>query len=707
VKVHGYTLSQVEIAGVRLRLYPHQAAVLNEWDNRDALVLVTKTGSGKTRAVALPVLKRHEAAVFVYPTNALIADQAASLQQLMDDEGVTYREWTPETANHKSGDEEYALVQVNAETLEEFRKVWRMAHKGDALLRLLRQDKRKLVLVNPDILYLVFALRYGRTSAEAIAHLQAYTTVVFDEFHLYNGVELAHALFMIQLARQIGTFKRVVLLSATPNPEVRLYLCALLKPMEVDANVSVPESIVGERTVAHDVQLLPLPTSHSDVVETAREKVLELVSELRKLQADNMEANACGRYVPCVVILNSVVNAIALEDALVDAGIARDGISPIRGLSARGTRDVRAKLLVIGTSAIEVGIDFEADYLIFEAGDATSFMQRFGRIGRHRQGQAILLCPYREAAALQALGDEISRDTLERNISAIYPQQNPRAWFISTFGGMITVCAQAYNFKLMVTDDRSADDAMKERINQWMDGTLADYARMLGVERIFLQTQRKLKSDWFAHYCEINTFRTSLPSQKVWDVSEKERGREWSYQADVKTLLARAERLWFNDKHQRLYVTGYRARHHVWFAKSFDDQPDLVGTIQTTAHYSYDEMQFIQDGHLTSVSHVMNRPKHHIFVFAPIELANELDWRIAWFSCGAKGRYIIAFDGDALLLKEIYDRWKQFPTEGETLIESSCMNLGPDHRSSAPLVDLSSDLVLRFQDHGGMRKTQQ
>jgi hypothetical protein len=177
---------------------------------------------------------------------------------------------------------------------------------------------------------------------------------------------------------------------------------------------------------------------------------------------------------------------------------------------------------------------------------------------------------------------------------------------------------------------------------------------------VLKQTLPKLKRDWFAHYAEINTFRTSLPSQIVWDVSEKERGREWSYEADVKTLLTRAERLWFNKQHNRLYVKGYGAWHYVWFNKSFYDTPDLVGTIQTTADYPPDEMQFMQEGHLTPVSHVMHKPQHHIFVIAPFELAAELDWRIAWFCCGPSRnpRYLIAFDGDALVLKEIYDRWK-------------------------------------------------
>lgn len=654
--VRGYALPQVEVADVRTRLYTHQVAMLNEWDAHDAFVLVTKTGSGKTRAVALPVIKRHESAVFVYPTNALIADQARAIQQLMRDESVTYREWTPERANDKLGDEEYALVQVNADTLEEFRKAWRMARKGDALKRLLSGDKRRIVLVNPDILYLIFSLQYPG-AAEAIGYLQNYTTAVFDEFHLYTGVELAHALFMIHLARRMGTFKRVALLSATPNEEVNTYLDALLKPHVVDATVSVPQPVVGQRTVAHDVELLPLPTPRGDVVETAQAKVLELVDEIRKLQADNANANTRGEYVPCVVILNSVVTAIALEDALVEAGIPRDAIAPIRGLSARSTRDVRGKLLVIGTSAIEVGIDFQTDYLIFEAGDAASFMQRFGRIGRHRTGKALLMCGYREAAALESLSDDIFRPALERGVTAIYPQQDARAWFVSTFGGMVSVCAQAHNFKRKIADDWTADDAMRAQIHQWMDETLAAYAQTLGTERVLKQTLPKLKRDWFAHYADIDSFRTSLRSQQVWDVDEKERARDkWCYDADVKTLLTRAERLWFNRKHNRLYVKGYGARRYVWFAKSFDDLSDLVGTIQTTACFLPEEMKFMTDGHLTPVSHVMHKPKHHIFVIGPLQMSQDLDWRIAWFRCGSKGRYLVAFDGDALLLKEIYDR---------------------------------------------------
>lgn len=65
--------------------------------------------------------------------------------------------------------------------------------------------KTKIIFTNPDILFLIFAFRYR---GEALAALQGYRTLVVDEFHLYQGVEFAHALIMVHLARHMGMFGR-------------------------------------------------------------------------------------------------------------------------------------------------------------------------------------------------------------------------------------------------------------------------------------------------------------------------------------------------------------------------------------------------------------------------------------------------------------------------------------------------------------------
>ena len=60
----------------------------------------------------------------------------------------------------------------------------------------------------------------------------------------------------------------------------------------------------------------------------------------------------------------------------------------------------------------------------------------------------------------------------------------------------------------------------------------------------------------------------------------------------------------------------------------------------------------MQEGHKTSVSHLLTfRP--HIFVVVPKTVEKDVDWRLPVFECG---RHLIAFDGAALLLSELWQR---------------------------------------------------
>ena len=293
-------------------------------------------------------------------------------------------------------------------------------------------------------------------------------------------------------------------------------------------------------------------------------------------------------------------------------------------------------------------------------------MQRFGRLGRHSVGQAFLLATPRECEAVKSLGDDISRDALEEGIKTIYPRQDAKGWFVDTQCGAFTVLAQAENFRSRIIDDWSADESMKTEIEEWLDTTLTDYAKKMcltQMKRARLKLRRK--PTWFEHYKALDSFRTSLPSIEIWDAREKfERGREPYYTADLQTLLRRTTVRW-NEKYQRMEVKkGYDKWYQVYLHKSFTDkhEDECCGIPFTTAGYSVEDMQFIQEGHPTSVSHVMAKQKYkervtgHLFVLVPEYFRHELDWRIAWFRCGSRGKYIIAFDGDALLLKEIYDR---------------------------------------------------
>jgi hypothetical protein len=65
-----------------------------------------------------------------------------------------------------------------------------------------------------------------------------------------------------------------------------------------------------------------------------------------------------------------------------------------------------------------------------------------------------------------------------------------------------------------------------------------------------------------------------------------------------------------------------------------------------------------QDGEPTPVSDLMGRENHIFTVVPKAEVEAELDWRLPVFEAG---RYVIAFDGAALLLLESYRRVSRGP----------------------------------------------
>ena len=661
VRVLPSRLPLVQHPSARQLLYPHQAAMLDEWENHDSFLLVSKTGTGKTIAGVLPVLKHGLRAICVYPTNELIRDQVRNISGIAEREGLRVCVQTPDTTGEEYASADVILVHIDASRLDEWRRRRHLSKKWRALRDLLEADKPKLVLTNPDILFLIFGLRYH---AEPLAQLPGYDALIIDEFHLYSGVELAHALYMVHLGRSLGAFRKVVLMSATPPPEVAEALHNVLgQPLVVDANTTCNHAVVAEREAVREVEITARLAS-SDVVETAVGVVHELAEDVRRRRSENTAAD----YVPAVVVVDSVVNAIRLEDRLVEEGWCRQDLAIIRGLSARRVRETAGKLIAIGTSAIEVGIDFVCDYLIFEASEAASFMQRFGRVGRHTLGRAYVLCKSNVLAGIQRLSSPVERGELERRVYDWYPEREARAWFVASLLGLLSALTLTENLVKRVSDDWNGSAEQLATVETQVERIGQTYAHTIGCEaRLFARAMAKLRkmrvgdpaNQWLAAYRDLNTFRTSLPSEWVLDFAERERrGGEWDaakYTVDIAALLRRADGLRYNEKiphpegHQgMLTVKGYGRYKRVWVPMTFSDEQ--CGVLYRTAEYP--DLCFIQEGHKASVSHVMAM-RDHVFVVVPRTAERDLDWRLPVFDCG---KHLIAFDGTALLLCELFNR---------------------------------------------------
>lgn len=471
------TLPLVQHPLVLTPLYHHQAVMLDEWTNHRTFLVGTKTGTGKTAAAVLPILKYKESAVMVYPTNELIRNQVAGVANMARLEGLNPCIYDPETTKEEFGKADVLLVHIDAAALEKWGREKGWGSKWKVLSRLLESEKTKVIFTNPDILFLIFALRYR---GEALAALQGYRTLVVDEFHLYQGVEFAHALFMVHLARHMGMFERVVLLSATPDPQVKKTLRDFFAPLEIDLSTRSKYAVQKNRTAVHGIKIIPCHAG-TDPVETAVATVTSLKRKLIELGKQQNDPD----YIPAVVVLNSVVNAIRLEDRLVEEGFSREELLIVRGLSQRGIRQKRPEhLLVIGTSAIEVGVDFKCDYLVFEAFEAPSFMQRFGRVGRHRPGTAFVICPENVRAGIEGLGAEVTRDEFETKVYDWYMTPESRPWFIATRSGIITVYALINNFVAKIQDGFRENPENILEIKNKLDDIAEKYARKIHCEKL-------------------------------------------------------------------------------------------------------------------------------------------------------------------------------------------------------------------------------
>lgn len=647
--------------------YIHQAVLFDEWNRHDAFLLTTKTGSGKTQAAALPVIANRESAFFVYPTNALIEDQQRSILNLAEGLG-----WTPYV--YQTGEEfdrmafnraDVLLVRVDAENLEHLRHLSRFRTKGQTLLDILNLGGPTIVLTNPDTLFLILALRYGE-GMSIFSSLSQYSSLVVDEFHLYGGVELAHLLFMLHYCRANAFFGgRVLLLSATPDEKLDKLLDAVFAPYRVSGENDVLHPFMDERTVAHPVDLVPLSTG-GDPVETALIQFEKLRPDLERLFAEI----SADDYAPLVMIFNSVMAAMYAADLLRERfNLHSDQIGEYRGLMDRSLRSFKNKLVIVGTSAIEVGVDFKCRYLIFEAGDAASFMQRFGRIGRHEDGTAYLLAPPNVLNDAQSVSMRLTRDELESKVRIWYAQNDARPWFLQTESGMLTVALLAQRLVDEVAADHSAAPDVVQQAQEKVDGILDDYVSRIGASHAYKQVRKMLELyqrntgalPWIQSYSMRMAFRTASINFRVHDVREEQRRLMeillggW-YEADLRILLSRAKNFTLKlDKHGQEYVTiyGYTKAGHVEANVQVGELGQFYTTHQMREEHN-ERVLLIRDGKTSRLSDkVMDQD--HIFVVVPNSIGNYVDWRIATFH---HPQGLMAFDGDALLLKEIYERYK-------------------------------------------------
>jgi CRISPR-associated helicase Cas3 len=333
------------------------------------LFLVTPTGSGKTLASYAHSILTGEPVLGVYPTNELIADQERALRAEFETSGRN------------------RVLRVDSHELDHWQVNFDLKRHSETLETLMRWQP--VLLTNPDILfYLFFGLYQGQPGiAQRLFTLvgDVYSTFVFDEFHLYNIKQVADVAFLIGTLQRINPARGRVFIfaSATPSSPIIPLLQKKLG-IRVETIEAIPSGNSQARVIAHPLRLILLPADLDRWQGTSA--FAESIEVIDSFQQNYSQ----GRF---VAIFDAIAGAIEVA-RLFRSRYPGLTVGKVHGFSSEVSREEATKQQVtVGTSTIEVGIDFKAerekDFLIFEARTAGQFIQRLGRIARHRKSLPI------------------------------------------------------------------------------------------------------------------------------------------------------------------------------------------------------------------------------------------------------------------------------------------------------------------------------
>lgn len=398
----------------------HQVETFNALSNPnfDVVFNTAITGDGKSLAAYLKAMTGKNYTLAMYPTNELARDQE---RQVQDYKEKFQPKYDPQ------------IYRLTGATLEDFIETNRLPSKQQGIID--RADNSEILLTNPDIFHYIHDFRYLRRdlkkpsrgdNADKLFRKidEAYKLFVFDEFHIFSSPQIASILNAMLLIKHTATKRKFLFLSATPSELLLSFLrCSgftfkVVDPVAEGAYHFSEGEESGWRPISQPITLTfpddlqpNTQSSYAWIVENTELVILKFFLENRGSKG--------------AIILNSIASVYKilawLKPLFEQHGLIVLPNTSLTGESERARSILDADLL-IGTSTIDVGVDFKINFLVFEAADAGNFIQRFGRLGRH-QGfpayQAYALIPNflvarlftdkaSEAASLQP-GEEYDR----------------------------------------------------------------------------------------------------------------------------------------------------------------------------------------------------------------------------------------------------------------------------------------------------------
>lgn len=356
----------------------HQVDVFAQSKDADIILDLAPTGTGKTKAGLTVLLHQpRTSAIYIAPTNALIEQQTEAAKKFVQDAKLPHivkaasakdvKNWSNDKVGRRSGEKLYNVLRNPATVFDD-----------------VGANTPIILVTNPDIFYYATFFAYNKLDRGNIASgfYTKFSTVIFDEFHLYDAKQLVGMLFYLAYSHVFRFFqhgRKVVLLTATPEPACELALENLkqagVRIARIDGESGNANFLPSQTAV--NLELRPKPESKE---EWLAELAAEVVHRFREKPNENG-----------AVILDSLDNINRLSDLLKQQGLG-DHIGRITGPAPKRDRQRAMQCqIILATSTVDVGFNFERypqptrqnlDWLIFSARDRAAFWQRIGRVGR-------------------------------------------------------------------------------------------------------------------------------------------------------------------------------------------------------------------------------------------------------------------------------------------------------------------------------------
>ena len=394
-----------------VRLLKHQVETLAAFNDPDIDVIfnVAMTGDGKSLAAYLPAFQQQKNIIAMYPTNELVQDQyyalpryEQNLQIRLPRYGTMYSDKITQLMREND----------NKVRLEEVRKLL---------------ERNGILLTNPDLIHLMMSHQYGwdHQRKELPVTIGAYFDYfLFDEFHIFGVPQVISVMNMlgylnVNYHNKPADRKKFIFLSATPSKLMNdLLERGGLRYKKIEGKYLSTEQ------QGYSCILQPCELELHEVSQEAPTEmwVLEHLQDILSFFKQHPQSKAA-------ILVYSVATARRLYACLKEYFKPHNiTVGENTGLTHPDERRASfEKHILVGTSTVDIGVDFRINYLIFEAYNAGSFLQRFGRLGRHAgypiyHAHALLPRFVLERLTLKLdTRGEVERETFNKAIREAFP----------------------------------------------------------------------------------------------------------------------------------------------------------------------------------------------------------------------------------------------------------------------------------------------